>query len=63
MLLYNLADTWFIASTNNADIVAGISLVSPVFMIMIALGDIFGVGGSSLISPLVLPSFLPVLYQ
>lgn len=52
MLLYNLADTWFIASTNNTDIVAGVSLVAPVFMIMIALGDIFGVGGSSLISRL-----------
>ena len=44
MLLYNLADTWFIASTDNADMVAGVALVSPVFMIMIALGDIFGVG-------------------
>lgn len=52
MLLYNLADTWFIASTDNADMVAGVALVSPVFMIMIALGDIFGVGGSSLISRL-----------
>lgn len=52
MLLYNLADTWFIASTDNANIVAGVALVSPVFMIMIALGDIFGVGGSSIISRL-----------
>lgn len=52
MLLYNLADTWFIASTDNADMVAGVALVSPVFMVMIALGDIFGVGGSSLISRL-----------
>ena len=52
MLLYNLADTWFIASTNDSNIVAGVSLVAPVFMVMIALGDIFGVGGSSLISRL-----------
>ena len=52
MLLYNLADTWFIASTDNADMVAGVALVSPVFMIMIALGDIFGVGGSSMVSRL-----------
>lgn len=52
MLLYNLADTWFIASTGNTDIVAGVALISPVFMILIALGDIFGVGGSSLISRL-----------
>ena len=53
MLFYNLADTWFIASTDNADMVAGVALVSPIFMIMIALGDIFGVGGSSLISRLI----------
>lgn len=53
MLLYNLADTWFIASTNNADMVAGVALVSPVFMIMIALGDIFGIGGSSIVSRLI----------
>jgi len=52
MLLYNLADTWFIASTNDTNIVAGVSLVAPVFMVMIALGDIFGVGGSSLVSRL-----------
>lgn len=52
MLLYNLADTWFIACTDNSDMVAGVALVSPIFMVMIALGDIFGVGGSSLVSRL-----------
>ena len=52
MLLYNIADTWFIASTGNADLVAGVSLCSPVFMLMVAIGDIFGVGGSSMISRL-----------
>lgn len=51
-LFYNMADTWFIASTQNADLVAGVSLVGPVFTLMIAVGDIFGVGGSSLISRL-----------
>lgn len=52
MLLYNLADTWFIASTDNADMVAGVALISPIFMVMIALGDIFGIGGSSFVSRL-----------
>lgn len=52
MLLYNMADTWFIANTGNANLVAGVSLCSPVFMVMIAIGDIFGVGGSSVISRL-----------
>lgn len=52
MLLYNMADTFFIARTGNTALVAGVSLVAPVFMVMIAMGDIFGIGGSSLISRL-----------
>ena len=52
ILLYNIADTWFIANTDNADLVAGVSLCAPVFMLMVAIGDIFGVGGSSVISRL-----------
>lgn len=52
MLLYNMADTWFIAATGNASLVAGVSLCGPIFMLMIAIGDIFGVGGSSVISRL-----------
>lgn len=49
-LVYNMADTYFIAGTGNTDLVAGVSLGAPVFTLMIALGDIFGLGGSSVIS-------------
>ena len=52
MLLYNMADTWFIAATGDPHLVAGVSLCAPVFMLMVAIGDIFGVGGSSVISRL-----------
>ncbi len=52
MLLYNMADTWFIAATGNTSLVAGVALCGPVFMLMISLGDIFGMGGSSVISRL-----------
>ncbi len=51
-LVYNMVDTWFIARTGNTDLVAGVSLGAPVFTLMIALGDIFGLGGSSVISRL-----------
>lgn len=51
-LVYNMVDTFFIARTQNADLVAGVSLCAPVFTLMIALGDIFGLGGSSVISRL-----------
>lgn len=51
-LVYNMVDTYFIAMTQVQELVAGVSLVAPVFTMMIAFGDIFGLGGSSLISRL-----------
>ena len=51
-IVYNLADTYFIAQTNNKMLVAGVSLCSPLFTILMAFGNIFGQGGSSLISRL-----------
>ena len=51
-LIYNMVDTFFIARTQNTDLVAGVSLCAPIFTLMIALGDIFGLGGSSVISRL-----------
>lgn len=51
-MIYNLADTFFIAQTQNTDLVAGVALCTPLFSFLLALGDIFGLGGSSLISRL-----------
>lgn len=51
-LIYNLADTFFVTQTNDTNIVAGVSLGAPVFTFLMALGNIFGQGGSSLISRL-----------
>lgn len=51
-LVYNTVDTYFIAHTGNTDMVAGVAIATPVFTVMIALGDIFGLGGSSVISRL-----------
>ena len=51
-LVYNLADTYFIAQTNDAMLVAGVSLCAPLFTALMALGNIYGQGGSSLISRL-----------
>lgn len=49
-MIYNLADTFFVAQTGNANLVAGIALGSPLFSLMLAVGDIFGLGGSAVIS-------------
>lgn len=51
-VVYNMVDTWFISMTGNTDLVAGVSVCAPVFVLSVALGDIWGLGGSSLISRL-----------
>lgn len=50
VMVYNLADTFFIGLTGDDLQVAAVSLASPVFMIFMSLGTLFGVGGSSVIS-------------
>ncbi len=52
MLVYNLADTWFVSCTGNTSLVAGVSLGAPILLLMVALGDVFGQGGASLITRL-----------
>lgn len=51
-LIYNIVDTFFVAQTQKPDLVAGVSQGAPLFTLMIAFGDIFGLGGSSVISRL-----------
>lgn len=52
VLVYNLADTFFIGQTKNAYMVAGVSVATPVFLLFMAVGMLFGIGGTSLISRL-----------
>lgn len=52
-IVYNITDTYFIALTQNTSLVAGVSLCGPVFTLLMAFGNIFGQGGSSLISRLI----------
>lgn len=49
-MIYNLADTFFIGQIGDPAMVAAVSLVSPWFNLLTALGNLFGLGGSSLIS-------------
>ena len=51
-IVYNLADTYFVAQTGNELLIAGVSVCAPLFTILMAFGNIFGQGGSSLISRL-----------
>lgn len=50
VLIYNLADTFFIGQTGDDLQVAAVSLATPVFLLFMAVGTIFGIGGTSVIS-------------
>lgn len=50
VLVYNLADTLFIGMTHDAYQVAAVSLATPVFLMFMSAGTIFGIGGTSVIS-------------
>lgn len=52
VLIYNMADTFFVGQTNNPYMVAGTSLILPVFNITLCLSGLAGIGGGSLISRL-----------
>ena len=52
VLIYNMADTFYLGRTNNPFMVAGVSLILPVFNICLSLAGLAGVGGGALISRL-----------
>lgn len=49
-VFYNMADTFFVGQTGDPNQVAAVSLATPIFLLMMACGNIFGVGGSSFLS-------------
>ena len=52
VLIYNMADTFFVGQTNDPYMVAGTSLILPLFNITLCLSNLAGIGGGSLISRL-----------
>ncbi len=50
VMIYNIADTFFIGQTHDALMVAAVSVVTPLFLLFMTIGTLFGVGGTSLIS-------------
>lgn len=49
-IVYNLADTFFVGQTNNANQVAAVSVSMPLFLLLLAVGNLFGVGGCAFVS-------------
>ena len=52
VLVYSLADTFYMGRTNNPLMVAGASLILPVYNICISIAGLAGTGGGTLISRL-----------
>ena len=53
LLIYNLADTWFVGRTDNPFMVASCSLVLPALMLTVVISNVFGAGGGTLIARLI----------
>lgn len=50
--IYNIVDTMFVGMLNNTSAIAAVSVVFPMFMLIAAIGQMFGVGAGSYISRL-----------
>ena len=50
VVVYNMADTFFVGQTHNDMMVAAVSLAAPIFSLMITIGTLVGTGGCSVIS-------------
>lgn len=50
MVVYNLADTWFVSQTKDQNQVAAVTIAFPLFLTLTAIANLFGIGGSSFVS-------------
>lgn len=50
LVIYNMADTFFIGQTHDPLQVAAVSLTNAVFVMYMAIAQLFGIGGSAVIS-------------
>lgn len=50
LVIYNMADTFFVGLTGNDAMVAAVTLCMPGFMFLSAISNLFGIGGASVIS-------------
>lgn len=49
-IIYNLADTFFVGQTGDANQVAAVSISTPLFLLTMAVGNLFGAGGCAFVS-------------
>jgi len=50
LVIYNMADTFFVGLTGNDAMIAAVTVCMPAFMFLSAVSNLFGIGGASVIS-------------
>ena len=50
LVVYNMADTFFIGLTGSDAMITAVTVCMPAFMFLSAISNLFGVGGASVIS-------------
>ncbi|MBO4885114.1 MAG: hypothetical protein IKS52_08630 [Clostridia bacterium] len=50
LVVYNMADTYFISLTDNTPMITAVTVCMPAFMFLSAISNLFGVGGASVIA-------------
>ena len=50
LVVYNMADTYFVGLTKSNHMLTAVTICMPAFMILTAMANLFGVGGSSVIA-------------
>ena len=50
MVIYNMADTFFVGMTGSDEMLTAVTVCMPAFMFLSAIANLFGVGGSCVIS-------------
>ena len=51
-MIHSMADTFFVGQTGDPYQVAGLALCFPIFMLTLAVGNLFGIGANSMVSRL-----------
>lgn len=49
LVIYNMADTFFVGQPHDAMQVTAVSLTNPVFVMFMAIANLLGIGGSAVI--------------
>ena len=50
LVIYNMADTFFVGLTKNDAMLSAVTVAMPAFLILSAISNLFGIGGASVIS-------------